>query len=325
MFRSSTALLGKVLVVAEQCGGKIFPATLAAITAGLRVGEVSVLLAGSEEQLQVSAQVAGVQGVARVLVVKGEHYSHGRPEEYAPLIVSLVEARQFTHVFAATSAFGKDVIPRAAAAADAMPITEVTEIKDESTFVRHMFAGNVVSTVQSQDAVKFATIRGASFERAPLNGGSAEQVSVDAIPATGMSTWIEDAVFGGERPDLQTAENIVVGGRGLKNAENFKMLYDLAEPLKAAVGATRAVVDTGYCTNDLQIGQTGKTVAPSLYLGVGVSGAIQHVAGMKDSKVIAVINNDADAPFFQVADYGLVEDLFVALPKLTELLKRKGE
>ncbi|EKF39164.1 electron-transfer-flavoprotein, alpha polypeptide, putative [Trypanosoma cruzi marinkellei] len=318
--RTLSAMAGKVLVVAEMHNGKVSPATLAAVTAGMKVGPVTALVAG-KDATKTAADVAKVKGVENVLVAKGDHYENGLPEEYAPLIASVVKDG-YTHVFAGTSAFGKNVIPRAAAKADAMPISDVTEVKDDSTFVRLMYAGNVVCTVRSLDPVKYATIRSTSFERAPLDGGSAQTKEVEATKAEGKSKWIEDTVASSEKPDLQTAANVVVGGRGLKNAENFKILNELAEPLKAAVGATRAVVDAGYCPNEMQIGQTGKTVAPNFYLGCGVSGAIQHVAGMKDAKVIAVINNDADAPFFQVADYGLVEDLFVAVPKLTSLVKK---
>ncbi|KEG14555.1 putative electron-transfer-flavoprotein, alpha polypeptide [Trypanosoma grayi] len=320
MLSRSLPSLGKVLVVAEAQNGKILPATLAAVTAGAKIGPVSALVAG-KSGAQVAAALAKVKGIAEVLVAQGDHYDNGLPEEYAPLVAAVAK-NGYTHVFAATSAFGKNVIPRAAAKEDTMPISEVTEVKDESTFVRHMYAGNVVSTVKSLDKVKYATIRGTSFDRAPLEGGSATTVNVDATPAVGKSKWIEDLVATSDKPDLLTAANVIVGGRGLKNGENFKLLYDLAEPLKAAVGATRAVVDAGFCANEMQIGQTGKTVAPNFYLGCGVSGAIQHVAGMKDSKVIAVINNDADAPFFQVADYGLVEDLFTAVPKLTDMVKK---
>ncbi|ESL08426.1 electron-transfer-flavoprotein, alpha polypeptide [Trypanosoma rangeli SC58] len=318
--RTFSVLGGKVLVVAEMHNGNVAPSTLAAVTAGLKVGPVSTLVAG-KNAAKTAAALANVKGVECVLVAEGEHYEKGMPEEYAPLIASVVKDG-YTHIFAGTSAFGKNVIPRAAAKADAMPITDVTEVKDDATFVRFMYAGNVVCTVKTSDPVKYATIRGTSFERAPTEGGSAEIKEVAATKAGGTSRWIEDAIAATDKPDLQTAVNVIVGGRGLKNAENFKLLNDLAEPLKAAVGATRAVVDAGCCPNEMQIGQTGKTVAPNLYLGCGVSGAIQHVAGMKDSKVIAVINNDADAPFFHVADYGLVEDLFVAVPKLTSMVKK---
>ncbi|CBH17754.1 electron-transfer-flavoprotein, alpha polypeptide, putative [Trypanosoma brucei gambiense DAL972] len=321
MFRYTTAFFGKVLVLAETHQNSIFPGTLAAVTAGLQLGEVTTLIAG-ETPATAAAQLSKVKGVSQVFIASGIHYEHGLPEEYAPLVASLVQLGGYTHVLAATSAFGKGIIPRAAALCDVMPISEVSEVKDESTFVRYMYAGGVVSTVRSTDPVKFATIRSTSFERAPLEGGNALQQEVEVTPVVGTSKWLEDASVNNDAPDIQTAATVIAGGRGLKSGENFKLLHNLAKPLHAAVGATRAAVDAGYCSNDLQIGQTGKTVAPNLYVGCGVSGAIQHVAGLKDAKVIAVINNDAEAPFFQVADYGLVEDLFVAVPKLTELVTK---
>nr|CCC95364.1 unnamed protein product [Trypanosoma congolense IL3000] len=323
LVRSST-LLGKVLLLAEVHRGAIFPGTLAAVTAALQIGEVSALVAGTNIE-SIAEKMSAVKGVSCVLTATGSQYDHGLPEEYAPLVESLVKSEGFTHVLAATSAFGKGVIPRTAALFDAMPISEVTEVRDESRFVRHMYAGSIVSIVRSSDAVKFVTVRGSSFQRAELSGGIGAQREVVATPSVGISRWVEDLAVKNDKPDLQTARTVVVGGRGIKSGENFKLLHDLAEPLRAAVGATRAVVDAGYCSNDMQIGQTGKTVAPDLYIGCGVSGAIQHVAGMKDAKVIAVINNDPEAPFFQVADYGLVEDLFVAVPKLTEILRNSDK
>jgi electron transfer flavoprotein alpha subunit len=264
-----------------------------------------------------------VAGVSEVLYSSSAAYENGLPEELAPLVKSVVETQGFSHVFAASSAFGKNIIPRVAGKCDSMPISDVTSISSEDTFVRQMFAGNAISTVKSSDAVKFATIRGTSFERAATEGGSATVKEVASTGAgAGKAVWVSDIVANaGDKPELTTARVVVAGGRGLKSGDNFKLLNDLAAPLKAAVGATRAVVDAGFVPNDMQIGQTGKTIAPQLYIGAGISGAIQHVAGMKESKVIAVINTDADAPFFQVADYGLVADLFEAVPALTNLLK----
>lgn len=312
---------GKSLVIAEALDGKVVPATLAAITAALKCGPVTALATGNNAQA-VAEQLSKVAGVQQVLVSTAGQYASGLPEELAPLVKSAIEKNGFTHVFAATSAFGKSVIPRVAAKFDSMPIAEVTSIESEDTFVRQTYAGNAITTVKSSDAVKFATVRGTSFDRAPLEGGSAAISEIEATGAVGKSKWIEDLIAKSDKPELTTASIVVAGGRGLKNGDNFKLLNDLAAPLKAAVGATRAVVDAGYCPNDMQIGQTGKTIAPNLYIGAGISGAIQHVAGMKESKVIAVINTDADAPFFQVADYGLVGDLFEAVPALTALLKK---
>lgn len=320
MLRVSSRLFGKALVVAESLDGKIVPASLAAITAAGKVGPVSALIA-SKDAKSLGEQLAKVAGVSEVLVASGDQYAAGLPEEVAPLVKSVVDKYSFTHVFAATSAFGKNVIPRVAAKCDSMPITDITAIEGEDTFVRQMYAGNAVTTVKSSDKIKFVTVRGTSFDRAPLEGGSAKLVGAEASAAVGSAKWVEDLIAKSDKPELTTAPRVVAGGRGLKNGDNFKLLNDLAEPLKAAVGATRAVVDAGYVPNDMQIGQTGKTIAPQLYIGAGISGAIQHVAGMKESKVIAVINTDADAPFFQVADYGLVGDLFEAVPALTKLVK----
>jgi electron transfer flavoprotein alpha subunit len=320
MLRASSRLFGKALVVAEYLDGKIVPASLAAITAATKVGPVSALVAAKDAK-SLGAELAKVSGVAEVLVATGDQYAAGLPEQVAPLVKSIVDKHNFTHVFAATSAFGKNVIPRAAAKSDSMPITDITAIESEDTFVRQMYAGNAVTTVKSSDKIKFITVRGTSFERAAVTGGSASVVEAEASAAVSSAKWVEDLIAKSDKPELTTAAKVVAGGRGLKNGDNFKLLYDLAEPLKAAVGATRAVVDAGYVPNDMQIGQTGKTIAPQLYIGAGISGAIQHVAGMKESKVIAVINTDADAPFFQVADYGLVADLFEAVPTLTKLVK----
>mmetsp|Transcript_30296 Transcript_30296/g.34959 ORF Transcript_30296/g.34959 Transcript_30296/m.34959 type:complete len:322 (+) Transcript_30296:33-998(+) len=320
MFRLSSLSLGKALVIAETLEGKIVPATLAAITAASKVGPVTAFASG-KDAAAAAEQLSKVAGVEQVLVASGDAVATGLPEELAPVVKTIVEKNGFTHVFAATSAFSKNLIPRVAVKFDMMPIADITSIQSEDTFVRHAYAGNVVSTVKSADAIKFGTVRGTSFERAATTGGNAAIVAVECSAALGKSKWIEDLIAKSDKPDLTTAAIVVAGGRGLKNAENFKLLDELAAPLKAAVGATRAVVDAGFCPNDMQVGQTGKTIAPTLYIGAGISGAIQHVAGMKESKVIAVINTDADAPFFQVADYGLVGDLFEAVPALTKLLK----
>lgn len=324
MFRFSSLMLGKALVVAEMVNGKVSPATLSAITAASKVGPVTALVAGSKvkEAAQVMAQV---QSVAEVLAAVGDHYDHGLPEEYAPLIEAAVRAHDYTHVFAGTSAFGKNVVPRAAARAGCMPIAEITEVKDENTFVRQTYAGNAITTVQSKDKVKYCTVRGTAFERVAAEGGSAAVVDLAAVPAAKQSKFIEDKLTKSDKPDLATAATVISGGRGMKSGENFKLLEELAAPLHAAVGATRAVVDAGFVPNEMQVGQTGKTVAPNFYLACGISGAIQHVAGMKDSKVIAVVNTDEEAPFFQIADYGVVEDLFKVVPALTEKVKASAK
>ncbi|CAM39652.1 putative electron-transfer-flavoprotein, alpha polypeptide [Leishmania braziliensis MHOM/BR/75/M2904] len=320
MLRATALSLGKALVVAEMVGGKVSPATLAAITAASKVGPVTVLVAGAsaKSEAQVLAKVKSVQNV---LAVEAAQYSHGLPEEYAPLIDAVVRANSYTHVLAGTSAFGKNVIPRAAAKQCCMPIPEVTEIKDERTFVRQTYAGNAITTVKSSDKIMYCTLRGTAFPRAEVEGGSAEVVDFAATPAVGKAKFVADQISTSDKPDLATAATVISGGRGMKNGDNFKLLEELATPLRAAVGATRAVVDAGYVPNEMQVGQTGKTVAPNFYLACGISGAIQHVAGMKDSKVIAVVNTDPEAPFFQIADYGIVEDLFKVVPELTKRVK----
>eukprot|EP00744_Colponema_vietnamica_P004055 GILI01006111.1.p1 GENE.GILI01006111.1~~GILI01006111.1.p1 ORF type:complete len:342 (-),score=111.73 GILI01006111.1:184-1146(-) len=318
--RRSASLFAKTLVLAEVYGGKLVPNTLSAVAAAAKIGEVTALVAGQGAKTA-AAELAKVAGVTAVLATEAAHYDHGLPEEVSTLLVETVKAGNFTHVVSATSAFSKNAIPRAAVAFDSMVISDVAEIKSEDTFIRNTYAGNAVSTVKSSDAVKFLTVRPTSFERAAKEGGNGSVSDAKDSAPKGSSKWVKDEVQKTDKPELTAAPIVVSGGRGLKNKENFKLLDDLAAPMKAAVGATRAVVDAGYCPNDMQVGQTGKVVAPNLYIAVGLSGAIQHVAGMKDSKVIVAINNDADAPIFQVADYGLVADLFDAVPKLTEKVK----
>lgn len=324
MFRFSHVMCGKALVVAEIVNGKVSPATLSAITAANKIGPVTALVAGSAVK-EAAAVMAQVQSIAEVLAAVGDHYDHGLAEEYAPLIEAAVRAHDYTHVFAGTSAFGKNVIPRAAARAGCMPIPEITAVKDENTFVRQTYAGNAITTIKSKDKVKYCTVRGTCFERAAAEGGNAKIVNLAAVPPAKQSKFIEDKLTKNDKPDLTTAATVISGGRGMKNGENFKLLEELAAPLHAAVGATRAVVDAGYVPNEMQVGQTGKTVAPNFYLACGISGAIQHVAGMKDSKVIAVVNTDEEAPFFQIADYGVVEDLFKVVPALTEKVKANAK
>ena len=246
----------------------------------------------------------------------------GLPEHYATLLVENIKKGNYTHVVAGHTAFGKNLLPRVAALLDSQQISDITAIEDEKTFVRPIYAGNAIATVESSDAVKFITIRGTSFEAATPQSGSASIVD-GADPKTEKSSeWVSEDLAKSDRPDLATASKVVSGGRGLKSKEEFdKVMLPLADALGAAVGASRAAVDSGYADNSLQVGQTGKVVAPQLYMAVGISGAIQHLAGMKDSKVIAAINKDADAPIFQVADVGLVGDLFEKVPELTEKVK----
>lgn len=306
----------------EVADGKMAPSTLSAISAAAKCGPVTALVAGAGFEGAAKA-VAACANVASVIYVNDAAYTNGLAENWGTLVASTVKAGGFTHVLAATSAFGKNVVPRVAAKFDAMPIVEVTSIVSEDTFVRATYAANAINTMKSKDAVKFLTVRAGNFDRTAASGGAAAVVSGAASPASPSSKWIEDQVARSDKPALESARVVVSGGRGLKSGENFAMLEKLAANFQGAVGATRAVVDAQWVPFDWQVGITGKTVMPDLYVAVGLSGAIQHVAGMKDSKVIVAINTDAEAPIFQVADYGLVEDCFTAVPKLTELTKKK--
>ncbi|XP_068814395.1 electron transfer flavoprotein subunit alpha, mitochondrial isoform X1 [Struthio camelus] len=312
------------LVIAEHNNESLTPVTLNVITAAKRLGgEVSCLVAGTSCD-KVAQEVSKVQGVAKVLVAQHDAYKGFLPEELTPLILATQNQFNYTHICAGASAFGKNLIPRVAAKLNVAPVSDIIEIKSPDTFVRTIYAGNIVCTVKCEENVKVFSVRGTSFEAAPVSGGSASlEKAVTPPPPVGLSEWIEQKLTQSDRPELTSAKVVVSGGRGLKSGENFKLLYDLADQLHAAVGASRAAVDAGFVPNDLQVGQTGKIVAPELYIAVGISGAIQHLAGMKDSKTIVAINKDPEAPIFQVADYGLVADLFKVVPELTELLKKK--
>jgi len=322
-FKQLTGLLQRfqsTLVVAEHNNGVLTPITLNTITAANKLGgEVSCLVAGADCG-KVVEEICKVPGVNKVLVAQNDSYKGGLPEELTPLILATQQQFNFTHICAGASAFGKNLLPRVAAKLDVAPISDIIEIKSPDTFVRTIYAGNALSTVKCNESVKVFTVRGTSFEAAVVEGGSAASEEVAASSAVGMSEWLEQTLSKSDRPDLTSAKVVVSGGRGLKSGDNFKLLYDLADKMNAAVGASRAAVDAGYVANDLQVGQTGKIVAPELYIAVGISGAIQHLAGMKDSKTIVAINKDPEAPIFQVADLGLVADLFKAVPEMTEAL-----
>ena len=305
------------LVIAEHDKNHLRGGTANAVTAAAKMaGEVHVLVAGTGAQgaAQEASQLAGV---AKVLRVEAAHYDGGSPENYAALVAPL--AKGYSHVVASATAFGKNVMPRVAALLDAAQVSEISAVESPDTFVRPIYAGNAFATVQSNDPVKVVTVRATGFEAAKA-GGAAAIEAVAAGPDRQLSKVVSQELTKSARPELAGARRIVSGGRGLASGENFKMLETLADKLGAAIGASRAAVDSGYCPNDYQVGQTGKIVAPELYVAVGISGAIQHLAGMKDSKVIVAINKDPEAPIFQVADYGLVGDLFQIVPELTQKL-----
>lgn len=305
-----------VLVIAEHENTGIKGATLSAVTAASKIGgDIHVLVVGENcsGAAEASAKIAGV---SKVLVADAPHYNHELAENVAALIVDL--ASNYSHVITPASTTGKNFMPRVAALLDVAQISEIIGVESEDTFVRPIYAGNINVTVQSKDPTKVITIRTVSFDPAEAEGGSATTESIEAPADLGLSSFVDQELTESDRPDLTAARVVVAGGRALGSGENFSILDELADKLGAAVGATRAAVDAGYVPNDYQIGQTGKIVAPELYIGIGLSGAIQHLAGMKDSKIIVAINKDEEAPIFQVADYGLVGDLFTVVPELTK-------
>ncbi|HTQ72388.1 MAG TPA: FAD-binding protein [Acidocella sp.] len=306
------------LVILDFDAAGIKQPSRSAIAAAAKLGEVHVLVAGAGIGAAAEA-AAKISGVAKVLVADDAAYAHHLAEPMAALIVSL--AGPYSHVMQAATAAGKNVLPRVAALLDVQPLSDISDVVDADTFVRPIYAGNALATVKSSDAKKIITVRASSFDPVPAEGGSAAIETVAAAGSDGKSTYVGEEISKSERPDLTAARVIVSGGRGMQNGENFAKLIDpVADKLGAAVGASRAAVDAGFVPNDYQVGQTGKIVAPELYIAVGISGAIQHLAGMKDSKVIVAINKDEDAPIFQVADYGLVGDLFTVLPELEKAL-----
>ncbi|KAI1075610.1 electron transfer flavoprotein, alpha subunit [Whalleya microplaca] len=310
------------LAVLEQRDGKLNPGSLSAITAAKQIGgSIHALVAGSNIN-SVAEEAAKVAGVEKIIAVDHAAYDKGLPENYAPLLVKNIKNGGYTHVVAANTAFGKNVMPRVAALLDSQQISDITAIENENTFVRPIYAGNAIATVESSDPIKVITVRGTSFPAAEAQGGSAVIESGDNPKAKATSEWVSEDLTKSDRPELTAADKVVSGGRGLGSKEDFdNIMLPLADALGAAVGASRAAVDSAYADNSLQVGQTGKVVVPKLYIAVGISGAIQHLAGMKDSKVIVAINKDAEAPIFQVADVGLVGNLFDVVPELTEKLK----
>ncbi|NNE54174.1 MAG: electron transfer flavoprotein subunit alpha/FixB family protein [Sulfitobacter sp.] len=306
-----------VLLLAEVTDGELaMDATAKAVTAAKQLGDVTVLCAGGSAAAAGEA-AAKIDGVAKVLVAEDATLGHRLAESTAALIVSLAD--DYEHIVAPATTDAKNVMPRVAALLDAMIISDASGVVDGNTFERPIYAGNAIQTVKSSDAKKVITFRTSTFDAAG-EGGSAAVETIGAAADPGLSTWVEDKVAASDRPELTSAGIVVSGGRGVGSEEDFGLVEKLADKLGAAVGASRAAVDSGYAPNDWQVGQTGKVVAPDLYVAVGISGAIQHLAGMKDSKIIVAINKDEEAPIFQVADYGLVADLFEAVPELMEKL-----
>ncbi|MCE8522351.1 MULTISPECIES: electron transfer flavoprotein subunit alpha/FixB family protein [Rhodobacterales] len=306
-----------VLLLAEVNNGELsMDATAKAVTASKALGDVTVLCAGASAA-DAAKEAATIDGVAKVLVAEDPALGHRLAESTADLIVSL--AGDYDHIVAPATTDAKNVLPRVAALLDVMMLTDVSGVVDADTFERPIYAGNAIQTVKSGDAKKVVSFRTASFDAAGT-GGSAAVETVGGASASGLSEWVEDKVAESDRPELTSAGIVVSGGRGVGSEDDFALIEKLADKLGAAVGASRAAVDSGFAPNDWQVGQTGKVVAPDLYIAVGISGAIQHLAGMKDSKIIVAINKDEEAPIFQVADYGLVADLFEAVPELTDKL-----
>jgi electron transfer flavoprotein alpha subunit len=307
-----------ILVVAEHTNAALVPATLNTIAAAQAIGgDIHVLVAGSGCGAVADA-AAKVAGVAKVLVADNAAFAHQLPENVAPLVAEL--GKGYSHILAAATSNGKNILPRVAAALDVDQISEIIAVESADTFKRPIYAGNAIATVQSSAAVKVITVRATGFDPVAAEGGSAAVEAVATGADAGISAFVGEELAKSDRPELTAAKIVVSGGRGMQNGDNFKHLYALADKLGAAVGASRAAVDAGFVPNDMQVGQTGKIVAPQLYIAVGISGAIQHLAGMKDSKVIVAINKDEEAPIFQVADYGLVADLFDAIPEFEKLV-----
>ncbi len=308
------------LVIAEHDNHQLSPGTLNTVSAATRIGgEVSVLVAGSQCD-EVADECARISGVSRVLYADSLSYANEITENTATLVQANVEG--YTHVLAPASTFGKALIPYLAALCDVQAISDISVVLSDDTFVRPIYAGNALETVKSHDSIKMMTVRTTAFEAVDCANGHAEISRIPEAPITPSVQFAGQNLSHSERPELASAKIVVSGGRGMKNSENFAMLETLADTLGGAVGASRAAVDAGFVPNDYQVGQTGKVVAPDLYIAVGISGAIQHLAGMKDSKVIVAINNDEEAPIFQVADYGWNEDLFSAVPALQEELEQ---
>jgi len=310
--------LQSTLVIAEHNNEALAPITRNTLTAASKIGgDVSVLVVG-ENCSKAAAEAAKLPGVSKVILADAGSFKGFLPECITPLVVATQNQFKFSHIIAGASAFGKALLPRIAAKLDVSPVTDVVDIKSPDTFVRTIYAGNAIMTLKAKDPVKVVSVRGTSFPPAEGSGDAKTEPAPAGDFADPRATFLSQELTKSDRPELTAAKVVISGGRGMKSGDNFKLLYTLADKMGAAVGASRAAVDAGFVPNDLQVGQTGKIVAPELYVAVGISGAIQHLAGMKDSKTIVAINKDPEAPIFQVADYGLVADLFKAVPELTE-------
>src|SRR6516162_2609506 len=310
----------RVLLIAEHDNAGLKPATLNAVTAAKAIGGELVILVAGHNARPAAEAAAAIPGVAKVLLADDPAYANRLAENLAKLVVAL--AGDYTHILAAATSSGKNFMPRVAALLDSAQVSDISAVESPDTFVRTIYAGNALATVQSADKIKVVTVRMTGFDPAPATGGSAPIEAAPASGEAGLSTFVGQELSKTERPELTSAKIVISGGRGMQSGENFKLLEAVADKLHAAVGASRAAVDAGFVPNDYQVGQTGKVVAPDLYIAVGISGAIQHLAGRKDSKVIVAINKDEDAPIFQVADYGLVADLYQALPELAAELDK---
>ncbi|WP_440996260.1 electron transfer flavoprotein subunit alpha/FixB family protein [Arhodomonas sp. SL1] len=314
--------MSNVLIIADHDNDTLGAATLSTVTAAAAIGgDIDLLVAGQGSEA-VAEAASKVPGVGRVLHAEAEHYAHPTAEDLAALVTEL--ARGYSHVLAPATTTGKNFLPRVAASLDVAMVSEIVAVESEDTFRRPIYAGNAIATVQSTDAIKVITVRATGFDPAAAEGGGATVEAVEAMPHNDVAEFVDESLTSSDRPELTAAEIVVSGGRGVGSGENFALIERLADKLGAAVGASRAAVDAGFVPNDYQVGQTGKIVAPKLYIAVGISGAIQHLAGMKDSKVVVAINKDEEAPIFEVADYGLVADLFEAVPELEAELDKGG-
>tara|TARA_B100001559_G_scaffold113085_1_gene94889 strand:- start:691 stop:1620 length:930 start_codon:yes stop_codon:yes gene_type:complete len=303
-----------ILVIAEHDNSELKTATLNAVAAGMEIGgDIDILVAGSDCDA-VADSASQVPGVGKVLLANKETYKNSLAENVGNLIVEIAEG--YSHILSPATTNGKNFMPRVAAKLDVSQISDISAVVSDDTFERPIYAGNCIATVQSTDSVKVITVRTTGFDACEDSGGSAEITTIDNDTNAGISSFVKEEIAESDRPELTAADVVISGGRGMQNGDNFSLLNGIADKLGAAIGASRAAVDSGFVPNDMQVGQTGKIVAPDLYIAVGISGAIQHLAGMKDSKVIVAINKDEEAPIFQVADYGLVADLFDALPEL---------